>query len=98
MNCIATTDQSPKSPFLVKYWKWLFTNSCIVTALVYNLYNVFHQSGFKTNHSTETVLIKVVNYLKINNVANKPSILVFLDLTAAFDTVDSNILLSGLEN
>lgn len=48
-----------------------------------------------TNYSTETVLIKVINDLKINTASNKASILPSIDLTAAFDTTDHNILLSS---
>lgn len=56
------------------------------------------QSGFKALYSTETVLIKVLNDILLITDSSNPVMLVLLDLSAAFDTVDQGILLSGLEN
>ncbi len=39
------------------------------------------------------LLIKVINYFWFNSNSGKTSVLVLLDLSAAFDTVDHNILL-----
>ena len=54
--------------------------------------------GYEKNHSTELLLLKVVNDLYESFDKNTPSVLVLLDLSAAFDTVDQNKLLDILEN
>ncbi len=47
---------------------------------------------------TETSLIRVTNYLLLSSDHGFIYLLVLLDLSAAFDTIDHNILLNRLEN
>ena len=55
------------------------------------------QSGFKTLHSTESALFRVFNDVFLATDSGYCAILVLLDLTAAFDTVEHTLLLSLLE-
>ncbi|KAL6455414.1 hypothetical protein MHYP_G00361580 [Metynnis hypsauchen] len=63
----------------------------------YDTMEVF-QSGFKSRHSTESALLRVFNDILLSTDSGHCVALVLLDLTAAFDTVDHQILLSRLEN
>ena len=57
-----------------------------------------YQSAYKRNHSTETALIRVHSDIAMAIDQHDSVILVLLDLSAAFDTVDHGILLSRLSN
>ena len=56
------------------------------------------QSAYRDKHSTETALIKVHNDILSALDAGSSAILLMLDLSAAFDTIDHDILLSRLCN
>jgi hypothetical protein len=55
------------------------------------------QSAYKKNNSTETALLYVVNELLLNADAKQITVLALLDLSAAFDTLDHEILIKRLE-
>ena len=55
------------------------------------------QYGYKKGQSTETLLLKVVNDLLVSCDNQMPSILMLLDLSAAFDMVDQKKLLCILQ-
>ena len=56
------------------------------------------QSAYKPHHSTGTALLKIVNDLLTALDNGKSCFLTLLDLSAAFNTMDHNILLQRLEH
>ena len=56
------------------------------------------QSAYKVGHSTETVLLKLHNDILMNVDSGHPVLLVLLDLSSAFDTIDHTILLDRLKD
>ena len=56
------------------------------------------QSAYRQHHSTETALLKVKNGILMNMENQQVTLLVLLDLSAAFDTVDHGILFDRLQS
>ena len=56
------------------------------------------QSAYKPYHNTETLLLNLTNYISHNIKNNRFVILILLDLTAAFDTINHNILFAKLQS
>ena len=57
-----------------------------------------HQSAYCKHHSTETALLYVHDHLVSAVVSQKVSCLCLLDLSAAFDTIDHDILITRLSS
>jgi len=55
------------------------------------------QSGVRKYHSTETALLKVQNDILMSMDNKKVTLLVLLDLSAAFGTIEHSILLNILQ-
>ena len=54
------------------------------------------QSAYRRGHSTETALLKIYNDILMAMNRQEVVLLVLLDLSAAFDTVEHSVLLSRL--
>ena len=62
-----------------------------------NLHEQF-QSAYEPNHSTETALMRVQNDILMSVENKRGVVLIMLDLSAAFDTVDHSLLLDRMRS
>ncbi len=84
-------------PFVAKTLKRVVFNQLSLFLSQYNKLDA-KQSGFRSGHSTETALLSVTEALRVAKADSKSSVLTLLDLSAAFDTVNHQILLSTLSS
>src|SRR3989442_15222189 len=86
--------------FLISISSPTFLNalSIIVSIVILPLFPLYPPFSLHTAkfHSAETALLRIYNDLLVSISQHKLSALVLLDLSAAFDTIDHNILLSRL--
>ncbi|KAI4889136.1 hypothetical protein NFI96_015148 [Prochilodus magdalenae] len=99
MNCSLSSGHVPqafKTAGVVPILKKPSLDSSDISSYRPNQLQDINQSGFKPDHSTETALIAVTERLQTARSAKLSSVLILLDLSAAFDTVNQKILLSVL--
>ena len=95
-ECLANYRPVSSLPFLSKLIEKVVASRLREHLQRYSLLSPF-QSAYRPHFSTETALTKFYNDLARASDVGDISIVIFLDLSAAFDTVDYNILLSRLD-
>ena len=83
-------------PFLSKILERTAANTLLYHMTIHNLHEIF-QSSYKEFHSTETALIRIQSDIMTALDKNECVLLIILDLSAAFDTIDHDILLDRLK-
>ena len=84
-------------PFVSKLTESAVYNQTHSHICMNNLYPA-NQLSYRKNYSTETALLRVKNDILLNMNKQHVTLLVLLDLSAAFDTVDHSVLLSRLHS
>ena len=83
-------------PFVSKILEKVVARQIVTHIEMFNLLEI-NQSAYRKFHNTETALLKIYNDILMLADEKKVVALVLLDLSAAFDTIDHNILIKRLD-
>uniref|UniRef100_A0A8C6M131 Reverse transcriptase domain-containing protein n=1 Tax=Nothobranchius furzeri TaxID=105023 RepID=A0A8C6M131_NOTFU len=99
MDALLSANYRPisKLPFLSKVLEKCVYHQLLVFMDENAIFETF-QSGFRALHSTETTLVRVLNDIYLATNSGNSELLLLLDLTAAFDTIDHEVLLHRLHH
>ena len=89
-----TISQSPINHFYPKFWKCALAQ--MYSYLLQNDLFPSSPSAYRKDNSTETALLRSTNDILQATDKHEDTILVLLDLSAAFDTIDHEVLLNRL--
>ena len=96
-NCLKHYRPVSNLPFLSKVLRCIVLKQFLQQLQSHRILEPFH-FAYRTCYSTETALLRVVNDLLQASGSGCVSILPLLDLSAAFDTTDHNILITRLRS
>ena len=82
--------------FLSKVIEKVITKQLTAHMLKHDIFEEF-QFAYKANHSTKMTLLKVFNNIMLNLDSESGTFLILLDLSAAFDTIDYDVLCDVLQ-
>ena len=83
--------------FLIKVMEKIVTSQIVEHMNTHELFHPY-QSAYRSGHSTETALLKIKNDIELALDCSEGVLMVLLDLSAAFDTIDHAILLDRLKS
>ena len=96
-NIIASYRPVANLPFTAKVMEKIAVQR-LSEHLTSNGLNEELQSAYKPLHSTDTALMRVQHDIANAMDTNQAALLVLLDMSAAFDTIDANVLINTLHN